>query len=72
MLEQRLLKVGVECYPGHCGEQTPRTLILGDRSIDIAEVVDAWLAPEYPYVNCGAQTAIRTSFVTMSEPTPGS
>jgi hypothetical protein len=50
MLEQRLLKVGVECYAGHRGEQTPRTLILGDRPIDIAEVVDAWLPPEYRYV----------------------
>jgi hypothetical protein len=49
MYEQRLLTVGVECYAGHRGEQTPRTLILGDRRIDVAEVVDAWLAPEYRY-----------------------
>jgi hypothetical protein len=47
--EQRLLGVGVECYAGHRGEQTPRTLILGDRRIEVAEVVDAWLAPEYRY-----------------------
>jgi hypothetical protein len=49
MPEQRLLSVGVECYAGHRGEQTPHTLILGDRRIDVAEVVDAWLAPEYRY-----------------------
>jgi hypothetical protein len=49
MLEERLLNVRVECYAGHRGEQTPRTLILGDRRIDVAEVVDAWLAPEYRY-----------------------
>jgi hypothetical protein len=49
MSEQQLLTVGVECYAGHRGEQTPRTLILGDRRIDVAEVVDAWLAPEYRY-----------------------
>jgi hypothetical protein len=47
--EPRLLSVGVECYAGHRGEQTPRTLILGDRRIVVAEVVDAWLAPDYRY-----------------------
>ena len=49
MSEQRLLIVNVECYAGHRGEQTPRTLILGDRRIAVAEVLDAWLAPEYRY-----------------------
>jgi hypothetical protein len=47
--EERLLSVGVECYAGHRGEQTPRTLILGDRRITVAEVLDAWLAPDYRY-----------------------
>ena len=49
MHQERLLKIHVECYAGHRGEQTPRALILGDRRIDVAEVVDAWLAPEYRY-----------------------
>ena len=49
MHEERLLTVAVECYAGHRGEQTPRTLILGGRRIDVAEVVDAWLAPDYRY-----------------------
>jgi hypothetical protein len=49
MDNQRLLTVRVECYAGHRGEQTPRTLILGDRRIAVAEVVDAWLAPDYRY-----------------------
>jgi flavin reductase (DIM6/NTAB) family NADH-FMN oxidoreductase RutF len=47
--EQNLLSVSVECYAGYRGEQTPRTLILGDHRIVIAEVVDAWLAPDYRY-----------------------
>jgi hypothetical protein len=51
MAERQLLRVGVECYAGHGGEQTPRTLILGDRRIAVAEVLDAWLAPEYRYFN---------------------
>jgi len=43
------LAVGVECYAGHRGEQTPRTLILGGRRVAVAEVLDAWLAPDYRY-----------------------
>jgi hypothetical protein len=47
--ERQLLRVGVECYAGHRGEQTPRMLILGDRRVAVAEVLDAWLAPDYRY-----------------------
>jgi hypothetical protein len=43
------LAVGVECYAGHRGEQTPRTLILGDRRVAVAKMLDAWLAPDYRY-----------------------
>lgn len=49
MSEQRLLNVNVECYAGHRGEQTPRTLVLGDRRIAVVEVLDAWLAPDHRY-----------------------
>ncbi len=49
MAERQLLRVGVECYAGHRGEQTPRVLILGDRRVVVAEVPDAWLAADYRY-----------------------
>jgi hypothetical protein len=49
MSEERLLSVNVQCYAGHRGEQTPRTLILGDRRIAVVEVLDAWLAPDHRY-----------------------
>jgi hypothetical protein len=49
MDEERLLTIRVECYAGHRGEQTPRTLILGDRRVAVVEVLDAWLAPDYRY-----------------------
>jgi hypothetical protein len=49
MQKERALAVGVECYAGHRGEQTPRTLVLGDGRIAVAEVLDAWLAPEHRY-----------------------
>jgi hypothetical protein len=44
-----LLRIGVECYAGYKAEQTPRTLMLGDRRIDVAEVLDQWLAPDHRY-----------------------
>ena len=46
---QSILTIRVECYAGHRGEQTPRTLILGDRRIAVADMIDAWLAPDYRY-----------------------
>jgi hypothetical protein len=49
MDEERLLAIGVECYAGHRGEQTPRTLIVGGRRIAVADLLDAWLAPDYRY-----------------------
>ena len=49
MYEEPPVDVRVECYAGHRGEQTPRTLILGDQRVAVTEVVDAWLAPEYRY-----------------------
>jgi hypothetical protein len=39
----------VECYAGHRGEQTPRAITIGDRRIDVADVIDAWLAPDHRY-----------------------
>ena len=49
MDEELLLGINIECYAGHRGEQTPRTLILGDHRIGVVDVVDAWLAPDHRY-----------------------
>jgi hypothetical protein len=46
-----LLRIAVECYAGYKGEQTPRTLRLGDRRIDVVGVLDQWLAPDHRYFN---------------------
>ena len=48
-MTEQLLAIGVECYAGHRGEQTPRVLVLGDRRIAVVEVLDAWLAPDHRY-----------------------
>ena len=41
--------VDVDCHAGYRGEETPRRFRLGDREIEIAEVVDRWLAPDHRY-----------------------
>ncbi len=41
--------VDVECYAGYRGEETPRRFRLGERQVEIAEVVDSWLAPDHCY-----------------------
>ena len=45
---QSALEVEVECYAGHRGEETPQRFTLG-RTIEVAEVLDAWLAPDHRY-----------------------
>lgn len=47
--ERPLLSVGVECYAGHRGEETPRALQLGDRRLEVTEVLDQWLGPDHRY-----------------------
>jgi len=39
----------VECYAGYRGEETPRRFYLGEKCIEVLEVVDRWLDPEYRY-----------------------
>ncbi len=43
------LAVRVECYAGHRGEETPRRFFLGERRVEVAEVLDRWLAPDHSY-----------------------
>jgi hypothetical protein len=43
------LAVDVECYAGYRGEQTPRRFTLAGNTIEIADVVDCWLAPDHRY-----------------------
>jgi hypothetical protein len=41
--------IEVECYAGHRGEETPRRFRLGDHDVEVAGVVDCWLAPDHRY-----------------------
>jgi hypothetical protein len=42
-------EITVECYAGYRGEETPRRFRLGERSVDVREVLDQWLAPDHRY-----------------------
>ena len=39
----------VQCYAGHRGEETPRVLRIDGRTVNVVEVLDAWLAPDHRY-----------------------
>jgi hypothetical protein len=39
----------VECYAGHRAESEPRRLYLGDRMVEVTEIVDRWLDPRHRY-----------------------
>lgn len=43
------MKIQVECYSGHRGDETPRVVVIGSKRIPIAEVLDAWIGPDHRY-----------------------
>lgn len=44
-----MIDIGVSCHAGHRGEETPRHLTIGRRSIAVVTVNDRWLAPDHRY-----------------------
>jgi hypothetical protein len=43
------MKLKVECYAGHRGEEEPRVFFLDRRRVAVIAVVDRWLSPNYRY-----------------------
>ncbi len=43
------IKVRVQCYAGHRGEEEPRAFYLGDQRVDLMEIIDRWLSPGRRY-----------------------
>ena len=62
------LDVRVECYAGHRGEETPQRFTFDGRSIEVVEVLDAWLAPDHRYFKVrgddGAYYILRNDVMT--------
>ncbi len=52
------MRINVECYAGYRGEETPRRLLIGEKPIEVVDVLDRWLAPDHRYFKClGADDA---------------
>lgn len=49
MNEPTAFTIQVECHAGHRGEETPRAFYLGQRRIEVIDVLDRWLAPDHRY-----------------------
>lgn len=41
--------IRVECFAGYRGEEMPRRFFMGNKAIEIEDVLDRWLSPEYCY-----------------------
>ena len=46
--------IKVECYAGYRGDQEPRVFWLGARRLDVHEIVDRWIGPDYRYFRVAA------------------
>ena len=43
------MQIRVDCYAGHRGEETPRRIHLDGRCVEVADILDRWLAPDHRY-----------------------
>ena len=41
--------IRVECHAGYRGEETPRRFFLGERPVEVADVVDRWTGEDHRY-----------------------
>jgi len=42
-------EISVECYAGYRGEESPRRFFLGKRLVEVEQILDRWIDPEYRY-----------------------
>lgn len=43
------MQIRVECYAGYRNEEEPRAFWLGERRLEVTELVDRWLSPDHRY-----------------------
>jgi len=48
------MKLKVECYAGYRGDEEPRAFALGERRLEVLEILDRWLAPDHRYFKVAA------------------
>jgi len=49
------MKLRVESYAGHRGEEEPRAFYLGEQRIPVAEIIDRWISPDHRYFKVRAE-----------------
>ena len=43
------MKISIECYAGHRGEERPRRILMEGRAIEIKEILDRWVSPDHRF-----------------------
>lgn len=49
MSKHNTFAVHTECYAGYRGEQEPLRFYLGERQVQVLEILDRWLSPDHRY-----------------------
>ena len=44
-----LTRADVQCYSGYRGEERPTSFVVWERRVEVVEILDQWLAPDYRY-----------------------
>jgi hypothetical protein len=53
------MKVRVSCYEGYRGEESPRSFYLGDRPLEVVEILDRWRGEDHEYFKLAASDGNR-------------
>jgi len=43
------LAVSVECYSGYRGDESPQRFFMGNKVVEVSEILDRWLDPAHRY-----------------------
>jgi len=43
------MAIRVQCHAGYRGAEEPRSFDLGDRRIEVVDIIDRWIAPDHRY-----------------------
>ncbi|MBI5576836.1 MAG: hypothetical protein HY896_10800 [Deltaproteobacteria bacterium] len=53
------MKIRVLCYEGYAARETPRAFYLGERRLEVEEVLDRWRGEDHEYFKIAASDGNR-------------